>query len=79
MAPRLQLETSQVAEAFRGLDIPTLSDNRLMLKPGGEIVIAAQALQKVMLASGLLSQELPPAALLESLVDARFLPTGGPL
>jgi NitT/TauT family transport system substrate-binding protein len=77
MAPRLQLEAAQVAEAFRGLSIPSVADNRNMLKPDGQIVIAAQALQKVMLASGLLSRELPPAALIESLVDARFLPTGG--
>lgn len=77
MAPRLQLEAAQVAEAFRGLSIPSVSDNRNMLKPDGQIVIAAQALQTVMLASGLLSRELPSAALIESLVDARFLPTGG--
>lgn len=76
MAPRLQLEASQVAEAFRGLNIPTVPDNRDMLQPDGEIVVAAQALQKVMLASGLLSRELPRTALIESLVDARFLPRG---
>ncbi len=76
MAPRLQLEVSQVAQAFLGLSIPTLSDNRSMLAPDGQIVVAAQALQEIMLASGLLSNKLSPAALTDSLVDARFLPGG---
>lgn len=76
MAPRLQLEVAQVADAFRGLNIPTLADNRNMLKPDGQIVLAAQALQDVMLNSGLLAQKLPSGALIDALVDARFLPDG---
>ena len=76
LAPRLQLEPSQVAQAFVGLSTPTLADNRRMLEPDGQIVVAAQALQEVMLASGLLSRQQPPAALVRALVDARFLPDG---
>jgi NitT/TauT family transport system substrate-binding protein len=76
LAPRLQLEASQVAQAFRGLSIPTLADNRRMLEPDGPIVIAAQALQEVMLAGGLLSTKRPSEALTHLLVDARFLPNG---
>jgi NitT/TauT family transport system substrate-binding protein len=76
LAPRLQLEPSQVAQAFVGLSIPTLADNRRMLEPEGQIVVAAHALQEVMLASGLLGRQQPPAALIHALVDARFLPDG---
>jgi len=76
LAPRLQLEASQVAQAFGGLSIPTRADNRRMLEPDGPIVVAAQALQEVMLAGGLLSNKRPSEALTHLLVDAGFLPNG---
>lgn len=77
LAPRLQLEPSQVAQVFVGLSIPTLADDRRMLEPEGQIVVAAQALQEVMLASGLLRLKQPQSSLIHALVDARFLPDGG--
>ncbi len=76
MSSRLQLQASQVEQAFAGLKIPTLPEIRSMLEPDGQIVVAAQALQEVMLASDLLSRKLPKTALVDALVDARFLPIG---
>ena len=76
LAPRLQVEASQVAQAFRGLSIPTLPDNHRMLEADGPIVVAALALQEVMLESGLLSRKRSREALTYLLVDARFLPNG---
>jgi len=70
------VEASQVAQAFRGLSIPTLPDNHRMLESDGPIVVAARALQEVMLASGLLGSKRSSEALTYLLVDARFLPSG---
>ena len=65
-----------MAQAFRGLSIPTLPDNHRMLEADGPIVVAALALQEVMLESGLLSRKRSREALTYLLVDARFLPNG---
>jgi NitT/TauT family transport system substrate-binding protein len=70
MAARLQTPAAEVASLYRGLQLPELAQNRVMLARGGAIDRTAQELQKVMLEAGL----LPATALAEAVADARFLP-----
>ena len=73
LAPRLQLRPADVAQAFRGLDLPDAEQNRAMLRAGGRFDHAVQTIQKLMVEGGLLGT----AAGVADLVDARFLPGGG--
>ncbi len=73
LALRLQLPPADVAQAFRGLDLPDAEQNRAMLHAGGRFDQVVQNIQRLMLEGGLLSQ---PVGVVD-LVDAGFLPGGG--
>jgi NitT/TauT family transport system substrate-binding protein len=70
MARRLQTPASEVMGLYRGLRLPDLANNRLMLAAGGTVDQTAQDLQRVMVEAGLLR----PSSVLPSLSDPRFLP-----
>lgn len=70
MAARLQTPVDEVGSLYRGLQLPELAQNRVMLARGGSIDRTVQELQKVMLEAGL----LPASSLAEALADSRFLP-----
>jgi NitT/TauT family transport system substrate-binding protein len=70
MALRLQTPADEVMDLYRGLHLPDLAHNRLMLAPGGTIDQTAQDLQRVMVDAGLMR----PSSVLQSLSDPRFLP-----
>jgi ABC-type nitrate/sulfonate/bicarbonate transport system substrate-binding protein len=70
MAQRLQTPPQDVLALYRGLRLPDLAQNRLMLAAGGSVDQAAQALHMLMVAADL----LPHTAVLQGLADPQFLP-----
>lgn len=70
MALRLQTSADEVPALYRGLRLPDLARNRIMLEHGGAIDQTAKDLQKVMVEAGLLS----PSSVLPTLAEPRFLP-----
>lgn len=71
MAPRLQISPGEVADTFRGLELPDLRRNRELLLPGGTLQQGAERLQAYMLEQRLLRRAAP----LGDLIDNRFLPS----
>jgi NitT/TauT family transport system substrate-binding protein len=69
MAARLQTAPADVQAAYLGLKLPDLADNRKLLQPGGQFFRTALELQRVMVESGLLTQQSRPA----ELADIRFI------
>ena len=70
MAPRLQTPAQDVAELFRGLQLPDVAQNRQMMRPGGLLDRTGRELQRVMVQARLLRAPVD----LRQLVDSRFLP-----
>ena len=70
IAPRLQLSAADVPDAYRGLLLPDLAENRNMLRPGGQLEQSVQEIQRVFLAAGVLRQPVPTA----KLIDLQYLP-----
>jgi NitT/TauT family transport system substrate-binding protein len=73
LAPRLQIEPSEVPAAFKGLRLPDAQGNREVLRDGGRFHLAVRSLQAVMIERRLLASGIP----LDALVDTRFLPEAG--
>jgi len=70
MAARLQTKPDEVMNLFRGLHLPDLATNRLMLARGGVVDSTSRELQTVMVEDGL----LPQSSVLHEMSDPRFLP-----
>jgi NitT/TauT family transport system substrate-binding protein len=70
MATRLGLAPGAVANAFRGLKLPNVAENRALLSPGGAAQAPTQALMAVMLRNGLLKRPLD----VSHVFDPQFLP-----
>lgn len=56
LAGRLALPGDRALQAFRGLQLPSLSENRSLLAPAGRLLAASRELNTLMLASGLLAK-----------------------
>lgn len=74
MARRLGVAPAQVADAFKGLHLPDLAENRALLAPAGGLRSAAETLLAVMQRADLLRRETPRRSLLDGFARADFLP-----
>lgn len=72
LAPRLQVTSSQVMDAFKGLKLPNRAENQRILSPGGALSKNLPLLQSILLNAKLLSQPVDTDALL----DDRFVREG---
>lgn len=70
LAPRLQLRPSEVAGAFKGLELPGVQDNRAWMEGGGQLAQTLRDLQTAMRRDKLLQRHV----VLADIVDTSFLP-----
>ena len=71
LAGRLELDEESVLAAFNGLELPDIKKNHEWLSGEPPLLLeSAQTLQEIMLKAQLMSR----AAVLDGLIDARFLP-----
>lgn len=72
MTARLQLGPAEVLQAFRGLQLLDVQENRVWMQRDGKLAHTLQSLQQAMLQDALLQQALSEQAL----IDPSFLPEG---
>jgi len=72
LAPRLQLQPSEVVSSYDGLKLPDRKENQTMLKPQGTLAKNLPGLQSILLTAKLLPKVIDTKALL----DDRFVKKG---